>query len=369
MLGSIVTLLIALPCFLLATASDASAGPSAERRRLTEVSLRDGLGAREVPLLQVVPLEGDRDAQLSRLLQFGRLVEQLARSPDPRVHVRNPGRLSVSARSTVLFAADQSWYVEVMGDGSRFRYHGNIDDPDAERAAGDAGPLDLATLERLGRDFIATRLARVVPPAEGERLVFLGSRYLREGSAIEREGFTSTVKANIAIFGREVGGVFVAGPGSKISVWFSNDRQPVAFLADWPIYRRSNRAQATLDINGIRDRILNYADKPRDLIQRNLTQFECGYVDLGVFKRRMGTIQSGCVGLHRGDIEDFRYGAIETIPIGVTVVPDPDWPVTTFIAAGDRWDPCRISKMVCNEPPPTAAPAERSLGGPDTRRE
>jgi hypothetical protein len=290
MLGSVVTLLIALPCFLFAPAWDASAGPSAERRRLTEISLRDGLGAREVPLLEVVPLEGDRDGQLSRLLQFGRLVEQLARSPDSRVHVRNPGRLSVSARSTVLFAADQSWYVEVMGDGSRFRYHGNIDDAIAERAAGESGPLDLATLERLGRDFIATRLARLVPSVEGERLVFLGSRYLREGSATEREGFTSTVKANIAIFGREVGGVFVAGPGSKISV-------------------------------------------------------------------------------HRGDIEDFRYGAIETIPIGVAVVPDPDWPVTTFIAAGDRWDPCRISKMVCNEPPPTAGPADKSLGGPDTRRE
>jgi hypothetical protein len=117
------------------------------------------------------------------------------------------------------------------------------------------------------------------------------------------------------------------------------------------------------------ERITNYADNPRDLIQRNLKQFECGYVDLGVFKRRMGTIQPGCVALHRGDIDDFSYGATETIPIGVTVVLDPDWPVTTFIASSDRWDPCRISKTVCDEPPPPPNPTDKSLGGPDTRRE
>src|SRR6185369_8766357 len=94
--GRIAALLSALLCFLLSTASTASAGPSAERRHLTEVSLRDGLGAREVPLLEVVASEGDRDSQLSRLIQFGRLVELLAKGPDSRIHIRNPGRLSVS---------------------------------------------------------------------------------------------------------------------------------------------------------------------------------------------------------------------------------------------------------------------------------
>src|SRR4029079_2417933 len=118
--------------------------------------------------------EGDQDSQLSRLLQFGRLVELLAKGPDSRIHIRKTGRLSVSARSTVLFAADNSWYLEVMGDGSRFRYHGNIDDATEEGAAGESGPLDPVTLEQLGRDFIANRLTQLIPSVEGERLVFLG---------------------------------------------------------------------------------------------------------------------------------------------------------------------------------------------------
>jgi hypothetical protein len=331
--------------YLLALAVEvASAEPSAERDRLTRVSLSEGLGARTVPLLEVVPPESGRDGQLDRVRAL------LAQSPDRRIHVHNPGRSSVSDRSTVLFAADESWYLEVMGDGSRFRYRGNIDDPAEEAGSGGSGPLDLATLERLGRAFIADRLAPLIPRVDGEALVFLGSRYLREGSTTETEPFTTEVKANIAIFGRAIDGVFVAGPGSKVTIWFSTAGEPVAFFADWPTYRRGSRQQETLDIEGIRERVRNYADKSRHLIARNLTSFECGYVDLGVFKRRMGLIQTGCLAVHRGPIGDFHYGAIETIPIGVAVVPDPQWPVTGFVVKGRRWDPCKVSKEICDEP-------------------
>jgi hypothetical protein len=344
------SLIDALPtlllCLLAVHPPIASAEPSSERDRLTAVSLREGLGGRAVPLLEVVPPAGGRDGQL------GTLRELLAGSPDRRIHVRNPGRLSVSDRSTMLFAADESWYLEVTGDGSRFRYRGNIDDPAEAVAAGAPGPLDLATLERLGRAFIADRLPRLIPPVEGETLVFLGSRYLREGSTTETEPFTSDVKANIAIFGRRVGDVFVAGPGSKITIWFSAAGEPVAFFADWPAYRVSDRRQATLGIAAIGDRIVKYADKPRELIEQNRTRFECGYVDLGVFKRRMGLIQAGCMLFHSGSIGTVPYGAIETIPIGVSVLSDPQWPVTRFVASGRHWDPCKASKDLCDAPHP-----------------
>jgi len=141
------------------------------------------------------------------------------------------------------------------------------------------------------------------------------------------------------------------------------------FFADWPIYRVSDRKQATLDIAHIMDRVKRYADKPFDLIQRNLKHFECGYLDLGVFKRRMGLIQTGCVVMHSGPIQDFQYGAIETIPIGIAVIPDPQWPVTTFVAAGHRWDLCSVSKGICDEPRAAHGRTRNSLGGPDTRPE
>jgi hypothetical protein len=268
----------------------------------------------------------------------------------------------------VLFAADDSWYLEVMGDGTRFRYHGNVDDSAKHRADAET-TLDLATLERLGREFIASRLAPLIPPVTGERLVFLGSRYLREGSATETEPFTRTVRASVAVFGREVGGAFVAGSGSRITVWFSAAGEPVAFFADWPTYRVSDRTQRTLDVSSIADRIKSYADKPRDLIERNVKYFECGYVDLGVFKRGADVIQSGCVIMHSGAIDDFHYGAVETVPIGVPVVPDPQRPVTTFISGGHRWDPCPVSKATCAEPRSTPAGGGRSLGLSGSRSE
>lgn len=338
---TLIALLMASLFFTLAGAArEAAAESSPERDRLTEVSLREGLGGRAVPLIEIVRPDGGREGQLARIREL------LALSPDRRIHVRNPGRLSVSPRSTVLFAADESWYLEVIGDGSRFRYHGNVDDP----AEAVPGRLDLATLERLGRAFVAERLARLIPAVEGERLVFLGSRYLREGSTTETEPFSSEVTANIAMFGRTVDDVFVAGPGSKLTVWFSNAGEPVAFFADWPAYRRSDRRQPTLPTAGINDRVRKYADKSPDLIARNLHRFECGYVDLGVFKRSIGVIQTGCLVTHRGPTGDFQYAAIETIPIGVTVLSDPDWPVTEFVAAGRPWKSCKTSKDTCDEP-------------------
>jgi hypothetical protein len=111
MRGSSGVCLPLLLCLLASGARVASAEPSSERIRLTEVSLREGLGGRAV--LEAIPPDGGRDRRLDRLLEL------LAGSSDRRIHVRNPGRLSVSDRSRVLFAADESWYLEVMGDGSR----------------------------------------------------------------------------------------------------------------------------------------------------------------------------------------------------------------------------------------------------------
>ena len=319
----------------LAVAGAARAEMSAYSVRLTETSRREALGGRAVPLLKMADAPG-REEQLARLLDV------LSQSPDRRIHVRNPGRRSDAPRSIVLFAGDESWYLQVSGDGTRFRYHANIDDP-REKAADAALPkLDLATLEALGRDFVMTRLRTVVQLGPNEQIVFLAGRYLREGSATATTPFDSHVVGNLAVFGREIGGTYVAGPGSKVAVWFSNRGEPMGFFADWPAYEVVGPAPPTLDIAGVRELLARHGDYPLDTIDRNTRQFQCGYMDLGLGNRGRALVQAGCVVEHAGPLSgDLHYGSLESVPISTEMVEDPDWPVTGCIATGKPGNDCR----------------------------
>jgi hypothetical protein len=322
----------------LAVAGAAQAEMSAYSTRLTETSRREALGGRALPLLKMAEGPG-REERLARLLDV------LAESPDRRIHVRNPGRRSDSPRSTVLFGGDGSWYLKVSEDGTRFRYQGNIDDAREKEADATLPKLDLATLERLGLDFVTTRLRTLVPLGRDERLVFLASRYLREGSATATTPFDSQVVGNLAVFGREIGGTYVAGPGSKVAVWFSNRGEPMGFFADWPAYDVVGPAKPTLDIAGVRELLARHGSHPLDTIERNMRQFQCGYMDLGLGKRGRAPVQAGCVVQHAGPLPDgdgeLHYGSLESVPISTEMVEDPDWPVTGCIATGKPGNDCR----------------------------
>ena len=325
----------------------AGAEPSLYREELTRSGAGGALAARNVPLLDVIPPAGGREGAMKRL------TEVIDRAGLRRIHVGNPGTPRVSPRATFLPGADGSWYLEVAGDGSRFRYRGHIDD---QKMIAAAGPKRLGgpdTLERYGREFIARHLGSLAPLGEGETLVFMGSKYLHQGGTAEGERFDDEVVANIAIFSREVGGTFVAGAGSKIAVWFSNAGDPIGFDVDWPTYRLSEKRQDTLDIADVRRRLEAYGDAPIERVDKNMSRFECGYVDQGVYKRAMGVLQTGCMVHHDGrSAEDgTRYAAVEMIPIGKTVVSDAQWPVTGFIAAGRPWDRCVASPLSCTVPP------------------
>lgn len=346
-LSTIVLSLLVGAALLSALTPTAQAEDSAYRASVNASSMREALGGQSVPLLKTVPFKGGRQKQLEQLRKI--MGSGLAR----RLHLQNPGKVRSSDRSLLLPAADGSWYLEVMGDGSVFRYRGGIDDPKEVDAAARFGRLDMATLERLGHEFIAKQLAPLAPLADGERLVFLGTRYLREGSASEEDQkFTSDVVANLAVFGREVQGTYVAGPGSKIAVWFSNVGEPVGFDVDWPTYQVTRTAQKTLALGQVWKRLFAYANSPQDLIEKNLSHFECGYVDLGGRKRGTAMLQAGCFALHDGLLgDDLKYASLEVIPIGQKVVSDKMWPVTQAIVSKKPWDPCKASKTACVEPP------------------
>ena len=332
----------------LGVSTGAHAGSSPYQEAITQASREQALGQQTVPLLEVVPPDGGREAQIDRLLDL------LHNSSERRIHARTPGAMQRSQRSTIIFAQDHSWYLEVDGDGSRFRFRADIDNPTEVAAAAAAGRLPMDTLERLGRSYITEQLRPLVDIPDTERLVFLGTRYLRQGSATAADPtFTSEVVANIAIFGREIRGMYVAGPGSKIAVWVSNRGEIVGFDVDWPVYQVATQTQETLPIGEVRNRLYAYTETPQDLIERNTTHFECGYIDLGVHRRGRASVQPGCAVRHDGPLPDGgKYASIEIVPIGVSVVEDSDWPVTKLIATGQPWDPCQVSRTACQEPPP-----------------
>ena len=126
-------------------------------------------------------------------------------------------------------------------------FRGNIDDPTEIRKARTAGRIiEKDELEKIGRNFIKDALGDFVRVGNEETITFLGVRYMRDGNYNDRGRGDEEVVANIALFGREIGGVPVIGSGSKIAVWFANDRQPVGFDIDWPVYQVLRSRQEVL---------------------------------------------------------------------------------------------------------------------------
>src|SRR5258708_4948 len=145
------------------------------------------------------------------------------------------------------------------------------------------------------------------------------------GGATPNVAPEDSVVASIAIFGREVNGIPVVGSGSKIAVWFANDREPVAFDVDWPRYKFAQIIQRVLTWDKLKSRVdLSAAMPPAS--DGAISRFECGYVDLGV-EKRTNYIQSGCSIAYGGASgppnpagERTVWARIEFVPGGETVL-------------------------------------------------
>jgi hypothetical protein len=309
----------------------AGAGPSAYRESLTRRSLASGFERASVTVLAAERGPG-REVIARRLLaaldaRMGRRLVAVG------LKQSRPDR-------KILSYVGESASLEVFTDGTKFRFRGDMDNPkELERTRGVKRPAD-ERLEALGRGFIGKALAEYVKVAPGESLTFLGTRFLRSGGAdvegrIKNKG---DVQASIAIFSREIDGIPVVGPGSKVAVWFANDGEPVAFDVDWPSYRRTQATQQILSWDKLRARVQATAIAPTGSATSTVSRFECGYVDLGV-TRRAGEVQAGCsisyesrdgAAATAGPVP--KWAKIEFVPAGVHVLDDPHWPVAQFIA-------------------------------------
>jgi len=256
----------------------------------------------------------------------------------------------------VIAQSDSGAYLEVDEDASVFRFRIGAA---TARAEASATRLDLDELEMLGRRVLVGPLADYVPLSEADGLVFLGSQYLIEDEAnIETNETTERVVGHIALFGREVDGIFVVGPGSKLALWFTGAGNLMGFDVNWPRYDRLASMQTTLSIDDVWTRFAQYAEqevpRPDETGDASIAtrRFECGYVDLGARKRRGASIQAGCFAHVDGFSEDgaVRIAHAEVMPIGETVERDPNWPATKAMR-GEVSDPCPDDSPGCDGPP------------------
>lgn len=343
-----IAMTIAVFGYVAATMGNAWADDSAYRHEQTASSLESALGGRTVALLKAKRPKGGSQR---RFAAIEALLAEYA------------GSLTIAARdsdSIVARSVDGS-YLEVDRDASSFRFHLS---PDHATSLSSSVRMGNAEIESRGRAILEGVLAELytaVPEsAPGLQAVFLGSRYLVEDTgSVETGEVEERVVANIAVFGREVDGVPVVGPGSKIAVFLSGQGGLIGLDVDWPEYKVLRKKQITLGIDQVRARFAEHANEQIPFPGANvesgmeLQRFECGYVDLGARKRKGAKIQAGCFAQVTGRSSggEFRQAFSEVMPIGTRPEKDKRWPVTSLIR-GRAVDLCKATEHSCEEPGP-----------------
>lgn len=332
-------------------AASAHAGHSDYLSSLTSTAQKKGLGKESIELLNPVPGPGKEKAatKLRSLLAQGTLGRTLT------VKLGQPTQ---KGKKTLNYVTDKG-SLEVFADGSKFRLRGNMDDVKPLPAGNGKEPLSADRLEKLGRDFVQQQLKTVVVLSQGEKLTFLGTRNLRQGgSDLKGKQRSEELFANIAIYGREVGGVPVVGSGSKIAVWFNPAGQVIGVDVDWPKYKRSGQNVPLLSRNALFKRVEAATTSFAESKESKMTRFECGYVDLGATRRAAKTpIQPGCSVAYQGfDPESAAtsWAKVEYVPAAKKVFPDYRWPLASFIAKSGEPEPGKLITVPGDAPPKEA---------------
>ena len=343
----------AMMAFLVAFPESGFSAESEYRLEQSARSLKSALDGRTVPLLKA---KGPRGGAK---LRMQKLVEALSASK------ALPANLKLVAKDgdSMLAAGDDGGYLEVDKDASSFRFRRG---GESFSTQGSQERMSNSELESRGRAVLEKFFAPILFAGSSsiQETRFLGGRYIIDDVvelATGRE--LSNVVANIAVFGREVQGVSVVGPGSKAAIFLSPQGELIGFDVDWPDYKVLGKKQTSAPISEVADRFAKFSD--RDVPLSGGTQsddgsethfvtldlFECGYIDLGPRKRRGAKIQTGCAAQVSGYSGDgsVRLAYVEVLPIGVKVERDKSWVVTDEIR-GRRPKPCRSKDPSCAEP-------------------
>lgn len=242
------------------------AGDSAYRRELAQKSKREGMGGKPLSLYRRDP--GDLNARFS---QFNRLIHSLSGFTLPLENWENQN----SSFATWI----DGWEISLSADGTAFRIEKPMRySPDAVNE-----PIDVDSLEVMGRDFIARELGAVLPlNTKREKIEYLGSGYFRAGGSDESgEHRISAILSHVAIFGRSIDGQAVIGPGSKLALIFDSQRRIVGLHADWPTYSPEQKKQSPLPPTLVWEEAAKKLGMPAPELESQSRRFECGYFDSG----------------------------------------------------------------------------------------
>jgi hypothetical protein len=221
------------------------------------------------------------------------------------------------------------WFLQVRADGSAASF---VDEDGMQRghafATSQGARQSAAELEQRGRAFIAQTLRDQIALGAGESLEALSTRHLVEDSVrIDGDRYTEDgaprVLASRIVFGRKVDGTAVIGPGSWVSVTFTNDGTPVEFEYDWPTYSRVAATRSTLGLDAILERANGLADIPLDAPGVQLRHMECGYYDS---TSPDASLQPACSLAYAHRAADGTVTArAAVVPAGREVERDPRW--------------------------------------------
>jgi hypothetical protein len=315
--------------YLSATAADYP-----QRLTIADRSVKYGVGVSEVPLLRRAPGPGmGVTADL--------LLKEFAGSFDP---ITTSGDSKAASSERKIDITGNGWSLNVYADGTRVKYrnYAYLDSPN-NKSLPLASRLSQDQLEKLGRDFIATKLGRYVALGKNETLVPYFTEFQVGGGGSTSPGVRpgpEEVLASTVIFTRSVGGIPILGPGSKVAVIIANDGQPVGFDLDWAAYQPTGTTQKVVSLTEVQGRASKLFPFDLSAPDTKTTRFECGYFDIGARKRDVNApIQSAClIHAHKRQIVDkVAYSQdpnsghtiaayMGPIPAGATIERDTSWP-------------------------------------------
>ncbi len=322
-------------CFTSLLASQAWCRSSSYLEQWRARSMQQGLNQSELPLLKVKPGPGATSVvQTLQSILDGRYGSRFQLATAQQRSLKAGQVIRLEQGTTAL---------TVYGDGSRFKFRGDIDNPDYIRKNRSQNRLEAEELESRGRTVVSS-LGNLISMGSDEKLIFLGTRYLKNANipvqAARQRTMTIEVVANIALFGREVKGVPVLGRGSLVAVWFDNSGDCIGLDVNWSPLEITSQTQEVLSWSALKDRIAQLAVPLKSSARNQVKHVMCGYVDQGA-GRQGHYLQAGCAlayeSLRRpGDAPEmeFRSAFVELIPAAREVQDDPFWQHARHLASG-----------------------------------
>jgi hypothetical protein len=329
----------------------------AQRTQAESLARKQGFVRTEVGLLKRMPGPGRERA--SRML-----LERFSRSTSV---ITTGGKMRTEKGRNSLDTIGNGWFLHVQADGSKARYRNYAYlDGDKNKPIPVEKRLAPDKLEALGREFIGKQLDGVVKLGPGEALVPHFTEHQIGGGSSTKEGATPDpeyVAASTVVFTRELNGVRVIGPGSKIAVIFANDGSAVGFDYDWPVYQAAGKSQKLESVGAIRARAKKLGALDAQMADTTEKRFECGYYDMGARGHDpRAAVQAGCAihGFQRRIVDqaahdkDRRSGHIvvarvDVIPAGSVIEPDSRWNQAAAL----------LGKPIAKPRPPAAGPKAR----------